>query len=200
MLKCYSFGKSLTFKAKITSVSLHPSYLKSLCVHCEMGDFKHLWRKIITAPLHLTGCVQQLLPYKLWATRSFAKWAESFERPMGASDMTDVYLESFPQHQDHIFKALCGIQQLGCAHWWWQWSSLGLHEPKLLLPWLLHGDGHRKLQKGNEKSFYIFQMCKWICIFYRKSTEILQCQLLHSRVTQLVLHQSLCLWLKDNWL
>lgn len=116
MLKCYSFGKSLTFKAKITSVSLHPSHLNPLCVHCEMGDFKHLRRKIITAPLHLIGCVQQLLPYKLWATRSFAKRAESFRRPMGASDMTDVYLESSHQHQDHIFKALCGIQQLGCAH------------------------------------------------------------------------------------
>lgn len=91
MLRCYSFGKSLT--AKITSVSLHPSHLKSLCVHCEMGDFKHLWRKIITAPLHIAGCVQQLLSYKLGATRSFAKRAGSLKRLWGGSDATDVYLQ-----------------------------------------------------------------------------------------------------------
>lgn len=99
LLQVYSHAKtllfwwSLTFKAKTTSVSLRPSHLKSLCVHREMGDFKHLCWKITTPPLHITGCVQQLLSYKVWATRSFAKRAGSFERPTGGSDATDAYLQ-----------------------------------------------------------------------------------------------------------
>lgn len=93
-----------------------------------MGDFKHLCWKIITAPLRIAGCVQQLLSYKLWA-QGHSQNELGLSKGWRVAPMQQMFTfrESFHPHRGHFFKAARGIQLLGCARSWWQRCSPGLH-------------------------------------------------------------------------
>lgn len=139
MLKCFSLGATVEcLKRRLPLRVCILLTFKSLCVHCEMVDFKHLYWQIITAPLSISRCVcAALVSIQLWAIGSFSKGAGSSKRAVRGSDAADVYLwgELAPTSRPR-FRA---VLRSNCS-WLAVHSGCGapmactICEPELLLP------------------------------------------------------------------
>ena len=125
-----------------------------------------------------------------------------FERPTGGSDVTDVHLrrEFSPTSRAHI-RSGAGTQPLGCARSRWRRCSPGGHRfasHSCSCPGYFAVMETESYEKATGKVFTSSKRANG-SMFLWNSSEITQCLLLRSRVIQLVLHESLCLQLKNNW-